>query len=190
MQAALNCFNRSGSQATSIEDIAREAGVSRTLVHYHFKTKDDLFLQVQLHLFQAVSERIQEAAAKLGPSPTRAGWALDETWSLMKQARPFFPMFLDQLARSLTDERLKPQFRQQIEERRKMLMDGIRSVLTMTDEKLDAKVPAIADLIMAVLTGLPLVSLLSDDLDRAEGAYQEFKALLLSLPLRSPDPAS
>ena len=181
MQAALICFNRAGSQATSIEDIAKEAGISRTLVHYHFKTKDDLFLQVQQHLFQTVSQRIQEAAANLGPSPAQAGWALAELWNMMKQARPFLPMFLDQVVRSLTNERLKAQFHDQIEVRRRMLADGIRSVLAMSGTEMDSRVPAVADLILASVTGLILVSLYADSLAPAEAAYQELKGLLRSL---------
>lgn len=181
LQAALTCFNRSGSQATSIEDIAKEAGVSRTLVHYHFKTKDDLFLQVQVHLFKAVSDRIQETVARLGPSPTQAGWALDEVWSFMKLARTFFPMFIDQVARSLTDERLKSTFKEQLQGRRQMLMDGIRSVLATSGTELDRRVPAVADLIMAAFAGLPLVDALFGDPARTEAAYREFKDMLLSL---------
>ncbi len=52
MAAAIDCFARLGFQGASIERIAREAGVSKGAVYYHFRDKDDL-------LFAAVTDRIE-----------------------------------------------------------------------------------------------------------------------------------
>lgn len=48
---AIDCFARLGFQGTTIERIAREAGVTKGAVYYHFRDKDDL-------LFAAVTDRI------------------------------------------------------------------------------------------------------------------------------------
>jgi len=52
MAAAIDCFARLGFQATSIERIAREAGVTKGAVYYHFRDKEEL-------LFAAVTDRIE-----------------------------------------------------------------------------------------------------------------------------------
>lgn len=51
MVVAIDCFARLGYQGTSIDRIAREAGVTKGAVYYHFRDKEDL-------LFAAVTDRI------------------------------------------------------------------------------------------------------------------------------------
>jgi AcrR family transcriptional regulator len=51
MTAAIDCFARLGYQGTSIDRIARDAGVTKGAVYYHFQDKEEL-------LFEAVKDRI------------------------------------------------------------------------------------------------------------------------------------
>jgi len=51
MAAAIDCFAHHGYQGTSIDRIARAAGVTKGALYYHFRDKEDL-------LFEAVKNRI------------------------------------------------------------------------------------------------------------------------------------
>jgi AcrR family transcriptional regulator len=51
MVAAIDCFARLGYQGTSIDRIARHAGVTKGAVYCHFRDKEDL-------LFEAVKDRV------------------------------------------------------------------------------------------------------------------------------------
>jgi len=51
MVAAIDCFARLGYQGTSIDRIARDAGVTKGAVYCHFRDKEDL-------LFEAVKDRV------------------------------------------------------------------------------------------------------------------------------------
>jgi len=53
MAAAIDCFARLGYQGTTIDRIARAAGVTKGAVYYHFRDKEEL-------LFEAVKERVGE----------------------------------------------------------------------------------------------------------------------------------
>lgn len=44
LQTAIKLFGTKGYQSVSIDEIARTAGVSRGLIHYHFGNKEDLLL--------------------------------------------------------------------------------------------------------------------------------------------------
>ena len=46
LDAAFNLFASKGFVATTIDDIAEQAGVAKGLVHFHFKTKEDVFQDV------------------------------------------------------------------------------------------------------------------------------------------------
>ncbi len=51
MTVAIDCFARLGYQGTSIDRIARDAGVTKGAIYYHFRDKEDL-------LFAAVKDRV------------------------------------------------------------------------------------------------------------------------------------
>ena len=64
MAAAINCFARFGYQGTSIDRIARHAGVTKGALYYHFRDKEEL-------LFEAVSDRVggfeRQVLEEVGP---------------------------------------------------------------------------------------------------------------------------
>lgn len=48
MQATWRCFSRNGQMATSMEDVAREAGSTLARLYLHFQTKDELVRAVMV----------------------------------------------------------------------------------------------------------------------------------------------
>lgn len=122
-QVALACFERDGIRRTSMERIAREAGVSRPTVNYYFSGKDALVLEVVTREAAAILgemlaatehltglERVVEAAvlgirASIGNqyvrtliSPDNASTTtrLLESDAVMKLERDFWRPLLDQ----------------------------------------------------------------------------------------------
>src|SRR2546421_11118747 len=53
VRAAIDCFARLGYQGTTIDRIARDAGVTKGAVYYHFRDKEQL-------LFDAVKDHVGE----------------------------------------------------------------------------------------------------------------------------------
>ena len=51
MDVAIDCFAKYGAQATTIDRIAKAAGVTKGALYYHFKDKEEL-------LFEAVKQRV------------------------------------------------------------------------------------------------------------------------------------
>ena len=65
LEAALACFVRKGIAATSLRDIATEAGVTPALLHYYFGDKEQLQAEVIaqkiIPVFAALREPLQQA---------------------------------------------------------------------------------------------------------------------------------
>jgi AcrR family transcriptional regulator len=57
-ETAIDCFARYGYQGTSIDRIARESGVTKGAIYYHYKDKNDL-------LAAAVADRVAEFEARV-----------------------------------------------------------------------------------------------------------------------------
>jgi AcrR family transcriptional regulator len=90
---AADMFAEQGFAATSLDDIAAEAGYSKAAVLYHFGSKDDLLVAViQSHLDE-VSEMI--ATLEHEPDgPTRVDDAIEAIASFALQRRPTLPLAL------------------------------------------------------------------------------------------------
>ena len=58
--AALACFEQQGVRRTLMEDVAREAGVSRPTIYYYFPDKDALVLEVIVRQVREIHRRIRE----------------------------------------------------------------------------------------------------------------------------------
>lgn len=65
---AIDCFARFGFQGTSIDRIARAAGVTKGAIYYHFKDKEDLLAAAVADRIQEFEQRVEQACAGLGPS--------------------------------------------------------------------------------------------------------------------------
>ena len=61
--SAVKVFARAGFEAASLAEIAREAGVKKALVQYHFSTKEQLWKDAATRLWSERNSRLSEALA-------------------------------------------------------------------------------------------------------------------------------
>lgn len=54
METAANCFNQSGYGNVSLQDIAREMGISRGNLAYHFQQKEDLLKAISAEMWTKI----------------------------------------------------------------------------------------------------------------------------------------
>lgn len=71
LEASLKCFLTFGFSKTSMDDIAKEAGVSRPLIYLKFRNKEDLFTGVFQFLMEGRTERAAAAAGGAGSRRAR-----------------------------------------------------------------------------------------------------------------------
>jgi len=57
--AALEEFATRGKQGARIDRIAKNAGVNKAMIYYHFDSKDSLYLEVVTSFFRSVSKRAE-----------------------------------------------------------------------------------------------------------------------------------
>ena len=62
LKSALKVFSEKGFSASRLEDIAKEAGVTRGAIYWHFKNKLDIFQA----LFQEIIESVFKDLGKIG----------------------------------------------------------------------------------------------------------------------------
>lgn len=74
LTAAYACFTRHGARRTTMEDIAREAGMSRPAVYQHVRNKEDAFRRLtERMLGAALAEARDAAGASIDPAERLTG---------------------------------------------------------------------------------------------------------------------
>ncbi|QFU76423.1 TetR family transcriptional regulator [Halioglobus maricola] len=68
LAAAADAFARAGFEAASLADIAASADVKKALVQYHFSTKEQLWRETALHIWQLRNDAIATRMASCGDS--------------------------------------------------------------------------------------------------------------------------
>lgn len=118
LDAAERLFAEHGFEGVSIRDIAREAGVSLSVVGFHGGSKDDLFLTIFQRRAETLNHARREALAELRANNgdaltrraileayvlpyTRMAWSGDRQWAAYARL----------IARIATDERWYPRVR-------------------------------------------------------------------------------
>ncbi|MFI1566719.1 TetR/AcrR family transcriptional regulator [Streptomyces sp. NPDC020490] len=77
LDAAYACFTRHGVRRTTMDDIAREAGISRPAVYQYVRSKDDAFRRLGARLLEASLSGARAAASVPGTLTERLTGALE-----------------------------------------------------------------------------------------------------------------
>ena len=179
-EAALRCFARDGFAETSMDGIAREAGLSKALIYYYYKNKEDVFeagfdawMTRMVNLFLALESEgsAAERLRKLGTvmtdvyqEPAELFGLLLEYWALSKRRQAMLDRFREEfgamravLARVLDEGVRADEFRpidtQQVASVIFAAIDGIWAHWILDPEAMDL-VNALQSLIDVLLEGL------------------------------------
>ena len=104
MEAAAKVFMQKGRLGASMQDIADEAGINRTLLHYYFRNKEKLFNTIFDKLLSKVFPAIIMALSSERPFLEKIELFTKSYTDLLRE-NPFLPVFVFQEI-SLNPDRL------------------------------------------------------------------------------------
>ncbi len=180
VRAASRVFGRSGYDGASMGEVAKEAGVSKGLLHYHFKSKEDLLLEAQRATFRELHRRFVERADKGEGGLDAALEALDAMWRTVRELRGGAPFIVETLAMASHDGPLNQRVAQFYGESTQLLEDAIRRVFEEDLDQLAVTPDRMAVLIRVLLEGLTVElaqARTDEDQARVDQAYLDFREL-------------
>jgi AcrR family transcriptional regulator len=91
LDVALELFNEEGYERTSLREIAGRLGVTKAALYYHFKSKEDILLELHLRL-HAVGREALDRLETLDDTAVVAAWPslLEQLIELLVANRPLF----------------------------------------------------------------------------------------------------
>lgn len=181
IEIACQAFGQKGYESTSVDDLLAEAGVSPSNFYYHFKSKEELAIEV----LDSIFERSREKFVPLFESgKTPASEKLKQLHGLfvqrMEKSRCCGGCPLGNLASELSD--VSPRFRERIAGFFDECMRGIEGIVRQGvregEFRPDLDPRASAALIFGSLEGLMLVSKSLRKIGPLEQGFQQALELL------------
>lgn len=192
LDAAARMFGREGFRGASMNAVARAAGVSKGLLHYHFQSKEHLLIEAvratfrQLH--RRFDERFQRGERGLGPTVE----ALDALWDSVYDMRSWAPFMIETVSLGAQPGPLRDDLFAFYAESEAMLIDGIGELFD-GEQLLQLPPDRVARLVRVCLHGLVVdlsYARSDDDLAEVQRAYEDLRALFARLAEHdaAPDP--
>jgi AcrR family transcriptional regulator len=180
LQAAFAVLSRHGYENTSIKDIAEEAGVAQGLVHYYFKSKQQLVLAV-------LADVCRELQLNTTPGMAGAQEAYANFKSMLKSSRGTHALYIQLIAVGLHDKEVGAGVLDFLREDRAHIEQIAREVLA--EREADPRpAKAIAGVIEAAVLGI-MVQQLVDPTFEADEAVDALAAMSLSAVFSPPQGA-
>ena len=171
LQAAFTVLSRQGYENASIKDIAEEAGVAQGLVHYHFKSKQQLVLAVLDFVCQKV---------EIGNVEGEAGaiQAFEDMKKTLKDSRDANSLYVQLIGVGLHDALVGGGVRDFIRSERAHIEALARQVLGER-KQFDGAARGIAGVVWAAVLGIMIQNLVDPEFD-ADEAIDALAAMSLT----------
>jgi TetR/AcrR family transcriptional regulator, fatty acid metabolism regulator protein len=95
IRSAYRLFSEKGVHRVPLEEIAEHAGLSKGLVLYYFKTKENLVLATMRWALDITAERVRLAMSVAATPEGRVLAMIDGIWSGAETNRRFYLLYLD-----------------------------------------------------------------------------------------------
>ncbi|HVV87219.1 MAG TPA: TetR/AcrR family transcriptional regulator [Kofleriaceae bacterium] len=188
LRAAQELWTRDGYHGASLKEIAAAAGVAKSLVHYHFESKEHLLIELQADWSHRVAAAIRARLASAPPSVESAFAALDQVWESMVATRAQFPFALEVWRQSLHEPSIRRRLQAFERELRDIYVDGLRQTLGPLADRMSLPPERAAAVVRVLVDGLGLRLFLDDDVAAVRRVFDDVKLFLATALLTKGTP--
>lgn len=137
----------------SMNAVARAAGVSKGLLHYHFRSKEHLLIEAQRVALKRIHERFDEEHTE-AKGRAAALDAIDAMWHSIRDLHRWSPFLVETLSLASTSQPVSEHLERFYEESMGLLADGIDRTFADAQSPMPIPPDRLARLIRLSLHGL------------------------------------
>jgi len=179
LKAAAHLFGEEGYQGATMKAVAHAAGVSKGLLHYHFRSKEHLLIEAQRAAFKQIHDRFEVKFQKGDAGLETALEGLDMLWESVRDLRAWTPFMVETMSLTSQEQPVRRLLDDFYTESMDLLTRGISK--TFADDEAHLSVPPhrLAWMVRTTLHGL-VVELAyarsSNDLQTIDQIYADLRA--------------
>jgi AcrR family transcriptional regulator len=178
LAAALELWTREGYHGASLKEIADAAGVAKSLLHYHFASKEHLLAELQAVYFRKVSAEVRERIARRKPSVEGALAVMDEVFEIVIESAQQFPFALEIWRAAQQSPAVRERLEAFEREINRLFREGVNAALGPFTSRLRIPPDRMADLLQVAFGGFELRLFLHPDVKKLRRTYEDFKLLV------------
>ena len=156
LDAAIKTLAARGLAATSIQDIADAAGLSKGAVHYHFESKDELLERVLDRCCESIEARVVAVFEEPGAPMDRVRRAIFEMWAVRRDGTPEMQVLTELHSMSRQNAPIRAALALALRSARQQIIDIGLSRMTEMGLRPRVSLAIVPRLILATLDGLSL----------------------------------
>lgn len=193
LDAAAKLFGREGYRGATMHAVARAAGVSKGLLHYHFQSKEHLLIEAQRATFRQIHRRIEERVSRGDTGMQTALDGLDAIWEAVREMRSWAPFMVETMSLTSQGGPIRPPIDEFYAESQGLLVQAMERVFVADLDGLMFPPERLARLVRITLHGL-IVELAyaqdAADLARIDIAYRDLRTVFRQIALTRRDDAA
>jgi len=185
MNAVIGCIASHGYEGASMQDIAMSANVSKSLLHYHFKSKEDLVISALTMLTTDIVKEIREAVLDQVPSLQSLMQSADLLYERLISKKERVEFFVEMYATAIHNARL----REKMEDYHRLQAKLIREILEGTigglfieDNVLD--LTKLTEMVQTAIEGLSIDSVFLRDEEKIRARFSSIINLIITMIIR------
>ena len=171
--------------------VARAAGVSKGLLHYHFRSKEHLLLEAQRATFRQIHDRFAERFDRGEHGLAPALEALDVLWESIMEMRQWAPFMVETLSLAHVNDSLRDELDSFYDESTELLERGIERVFEHDRGQLAVEPADLAQMVRTLIHGAVVELAYAKneaDVEKTHRTYLNLRALFERVILSGPIP--
>lgn len=174
-------FSELGYERTTFKEIAARAGLTRPAVNHYFASKESLYLALLESVRETVISGSVERAAGEGTLADRLSAFLDGSAQVDSQDRTFARFIASSVLDGFRHPHLRDSTYGQIDEVRAFVREALRAAVDAGEVRADLDIPAVTEMLIAVLWGMGLYAGFLGSHDQLEAVVEQFSRLLAGI---------
>lgn len=171
-------FGREGYQGASMKAVAKAAGVSKGLLHYHFQSKEHLLVEAQRLAFQRIHSQFEGRFKQGEYGIGTALEALDSLWESVRSLRSWAPFMVETMSLTNREQPVRRLLDNFYDESMELLTQGIEKVFRAETHPLMMPAARVAWMVRTTLHGLVVelaYARTPSDFENVEQVYQDLR---------------
>jgi AcrR family transcriptional regulator len=184
IQSAYTIMGRKGFVNVSLADIAEEAGISKALLHYYFKDKDELVGEIYTYTIGRYFDRIAPVYGEPLPLAEKINRIIDVYYDFLQENPEWFVILMELTILGMRN----PKRRQEIFSQHVQMRDATAELFKKAKDgehmSANAEEKVLASIMMAMANGFAMSHLIAQQATDLETFIAYFKEMILEMAKR------
>lgn len=158
--ATIDCVAKNGYEGASTQKIAQLANVSKSLIHYYFKTKEDLLLKALNYFANEIAEEIKSKIQNNYPSVELAITAAEELYKSLISNKIRASFFVEMYSKAIHNKKFRKKLKNYHTFEEDLIFEVIYRSLYPMQDNISISLRNLAKIFQTFMLGLAVQSVI------------------------------